>query len=68
MSKSRLIEYQKNYLFQCYAGNNEGTIGKLLDKYWKWRLDRMTEGEILDRYYELTNKPTEYRIGDYENE
>lgn len=68
MSKSKLIDYQKNYLYQCYVGSGDGLIWKLTNLYWTWRLNRMTEGEIMDRYYELTNKPAEYRMEDYDNE
>lgn len=68
MPRSKMIEQYKEYLYRCYVPDTDGLIGEILDKFWTWKLDRMTEGEILDRYYEITNKPREYRTegNDYE--
>ena len=58
---SKLVENKKRYLYAVYVGSPEGNIVKqMLYKYrrfvWGRKLDKMDEGEILKRYYELTRK------------
>lgn len=52
---SRLVESKKKYLLRSYIGNNNGIVGELKSKFWEWKVGQMSEGEILKRYYELTN-------------
>lgn len=59
MSKSKLIECMKTYLFNYYVGTVTNRFGKLRSWYWERKLDKMSEGEIMDRYYELTTKGSE---------
>lgn len=49
----------KTYLFNYYVGTVTNRFGKLRSWYWKRKLDKMSEGEIMDRYYELTTKGSE---------
>ena len=53
---SKLIYNKANYILCCYIGNGSGLIGWLKTKFWTWRVKRLSEGEILNRYYELTGK------------
>lgn len=60
MSKSKLIECMKTYLFNYHVGKRTDTItSKMLAWYWGRKLEKMSEGEIMDRYYELTTKGSE---------
>lgn len=54
--KSKMIRYMKHYLFCSYVGNGTGFIGAIKQRYWDWRLNRMPEGEVIERYYMLTDK------------
>ena len=56
MAKSKLIEYMKNYLYDTYVPEEDGLLAEIKDKYWSWKLEHMKEGEIMDRYYQLTTK------------
>ena len=38
-------------------------IYEIRANYWLWRVNRMSEGEIMKRYYELTRKEKGYAIG-----
>lgn len=50
---SRLVESKRRYLITAYVGSDSGFIGQLRSRYWTWRINRMSEGEILERYYNL---------------
>lgn len=52
---SKLIDSKKKYLLLSYIGDPNGIVGQLKAKYWTWKVEKMSEGEILKRYYDLTN-------------
>lgn len=65
---NKFVDDKKRYLHQYYIGDFHPAGGRLrvfLQKLvyalrrWKWerRLQSMSEGEILARYYELTKRP-----------
>ena len=56
MPMSRMIQAKANYVLCCYIGDGSGIIGWLKTKYWTWRIKSMSEGEILKRYYELSDR------------
>ena len=60
MPRSKLIDYQRNYVFKSYVGTSHTFIGEvwcwIKAHFWAWRLAHMREGEIIDRYYELITK------------
>lgn len=60
MAKSKMIAYQKNYLFNSYVGTGKNIFGRIWceikSRYWNWRLSFMSEGEVIKRYYALTTK------------
>ena len=53
---SKLVESKKKFLLLSYIGNDNGIVGELKSKFWTWKVDRMSEGEILKRYYDLVNR------------
>ena len=53
---SKLVENKKNYILCSYIGNKSGIIGAIKSRYWTWRVNSMSEGEIIKRYYSLTDK------------
>jgi hypothetical protein len=46
----------RNYIFDYYVGDREGFIGQFLEWYWDNKLDKMSEGQIMKLYYQLTNR------------
>lgn len=60
---SKLIKYMRNYIFDYYVGDREGFIGQCLEWYWDNKLEKMSEGQIIDLYYQLTNRK---EVTDYE--
>lgn len=50
----KMIEYKKTYLLNALGGKN-----KLARKYWGIRIRLMSEGEILARYYAMTDAKPE---------
>ena len=50
----KMIEYKKIYLLNALGGSKG-----LARKFWAFRIRLMSEGEILRRYYELTQRKTE---------
>lgn len=44
-----ILDDKRKYLLEVYAGKS-----KLLRFYWSWRIARMSEGEVLERFYEYT--------------
>lgn len=53
---SKLIKYMRTYIFNHYVGDREDIIGQILEWYWDRKLEKMSEGQIIDLYYQLTNK------------
>jgi len=53
---SKMIQSKANYILCCYIGRTSGIIGWLKTKYWTWRILHMTDGEILKRYYQLSDR------------
>lgn len=54
--KSKMIRYMKNYIYSVHVKNKNGFFNGINARYWNWRIERMTEGEIMNAYYALTNK------------
>ena len=63
MPKCKMIVNRKKYLFINYVGTSNNFFGRIWVRiksvYWSWRLDRMSEGEIINRYYSLTDRKDE---------
>lgn len=53
---SRMIESKKKYVLSVYTGTGKGMLHRIKCRFYEWRISRMTDGEILDKYYELTAK------------
>ena len=53
---SKLVRSKANYVLCCYIGNGSGIIGWIKTVFWTWRIKHMTDGEILKRYYELSDR------------
>jgi len=53
---SRLILDKRRYVFTVCVGKSKGFLRRIKVWYWNWRLDRMSEGEILKMFYEMTGK------------
>lgn len=49
----KILDDKRKYLLSYYA-DADGIIGKILRWYWANRIAGMSEGEVLDRYYEVT--------------
>ena len=58
----KILEDKRRYLFAVYVGKARGNMKKFLEWYWNKKLDAMSEGEILRRYYEETGRKG-YDIG-----
>lgn len=56
---NKFVDYKRNYLLHYYADNPHGIIGKIYAAYWTKRIKRMSEGEVLDIYYILTERKEE---------
>ena len=60
MPRCKTVINFKKYVFCSYVGTSKTFFGRIWCKvkalYWGWRLDRMREGEIIKRYYELTDR------------
>ena len=54
MPDKKMIEYKRVYLLNVLGGTN-----KIFRRWWEFRIALMSEGEVLKRYYELTDKKTE---------
>lgn len=53
---SKLIKYMRTYIFNYFVGDREDIVGQILEWYWDRKLNKMSEGQIIDLYYEITNK------------
>lgn len=58
---SKLVEDKKRYLYDAYIGHSNTFLGRIWCwiKRWFYGIDKWNEGEILHRYYTLTNKGVE---------
>ena len=48
------------YLLNAYIGTGTGIIHEIKKRFWSWMVAGMSEGEILDKYYEMTDKGGEW--------
>lgn len=55
-SKSKMIRYMKNYIYNSFVTNETGIIGTIKSKIWHAKLDKMSEGDVMDLYYTLSDK------------
>jgi hypothetical protein len=66
MPRCKMIINRKKYVFCSYVGTSKTFFGRIWCKikavYWNWRLDRMSEGEIINRYYSLTDRKDEMSL------
>lgn len=53
---NKALEDKSKYIIACYVGRSTGMLHNLLVRYWTKAVGSMSEGEILDRYYELTGE------------
>ena len=56
MPMSKMIHSKANYVLCCYIGEGSGIVTWIKAKYWTWRILHMSDGEILKRYYELSDR------------
>ena len=57
---NKFVDHKRKYLLNTYIGNGTGFIHNIKAWFWSWMVKRMSEGEILKRYYELTDKGGEW--------
>ena len=53
---NKALEDKTKYVIASYVGRSTGLLRDLLFWYWTKAVGNMSEGEILDRYYELTGE------------
>lgn len=53
---NKFVDYKREYLRNYYTANPRGIIGKIYAKFWTRKIDRMSEGDVLDLYYMLTDR------------
>lgn len=65
---NKAIKEKAKYVVRAKAGTDRSSeysaliawllklVYQIKANYWLWRVNRMTEGEIMKRYYELTVK------------
>lgn len=65
---NKAIKEKAKYVVRAKAGTDRSSehsaliawllklVYQIRASYWLWRVNRMTEGEIMKRYYELTVK------------
>ena len=67
----KILEDKRRYLYAVYVDDTNVIVRWLLqfgwfrdkwERYWKKRVNRMTEGEVLKEYYEKTRR-NGYDIG-----
>ena len=49
----KILDDKRKFLLAYYA-DADGLLGKILAWYWGRRIANMSEGEVLNKYYELT--------------
>lgn len=57
----RMLRHERQYLIRRHVGHAKGIFKDAAEKYWTWRIENMSEGEILRLYYQLTGKKNETR-------
>lgn len=50
------LKSEREYILATYIGNAAGLKKQIKEWYWKRQVDKMTEGEVLSTYYELTKR------------
>lgn len=55
---SRLVERKRQYIYDVLVGTSDTFFGRIRCwlKNWYYHIDTWSEGEILDKYYELTGE------------
>lgn len=53
---NKFVDPKRKYLLNAYIGTGTGIIHEIKKRFWSWMVAGMSEGEILDRYYEMTDK------------
>jgi len=53
---NKALEDKSKYIIASEVGRSTGILRNLLIWYWTKAVSKMSEGEILDRYYELTGE------------
>ena len=53
---NKALNDKSKYVIACYVGRSTGLLRNMLLWYWTKAVGKMSEGEILDRYYELTGE------------
>lgn len=53
---NKALRDKSKYVIACYVGRSTGLLRNMLFWYWTKAVSNMSEGEILDRYYELTGE------------
>jgi len=53
---NKALRDKSKYVIACYVGRSTGLLRNMLLWYWTKAVSNMSEGEILDRYYELTGE------------
>ena len=53
---NKALNDKSKYIIACEVGRSTGMLRNMLFWYWAKTVSRMSEGEILRRYYELTGE------------
>ena len=53
---NKALNDKTKYVIASYVGKSTGILRNMLVWYWTRAVAEMSEGEILDRYYELTGE------------
>jgi hypothetical protein len=53
---SRMIADKRRYVMSVFMGDSKGILRDIKSKFYEWKVSHMTDGEILDLYYEMTEK------------
>lgn len=59
MMPSRMIKDKSKYVLSALIGNSTGIVRDIKTRFWTWKVSHMTDGQILDLYYELIDKKEE---------
>ena len=57
---NKFVDHKRKYLLNTYIGTGTGFFHNIKAWICTWFVKRMSEGEILNRYYELTDKGGEW--------
>lgn len=47
------LKAERKYVLACLIGKSTGIFHWIRFKYWTWRVNQMSEGELMDTYYSL---------------